>query len=494
MPRNSENPSDLLKNPVIQDFLKNNPHAVKQVTAAARLLANNDDGDAALIKLLPALGNKIINAFFSYKKKDEETVLQIIQKLRELSAEKLNIVHQDEFDAGMNWRDAITSGIKYANWFILLLPDPSDDWDWCLFETGLFVARATSADRLICLHHPNIDRPSQISDFESIPATQDDVERFLRMALIEDNPIPGLSALNKAAEKSINKHAMEIVNVIRPPSSSLCREIFEPYIELRIENPEGLASKEDLDVAPIISSNKAALDIFDYLKQPNDWGSLHETISIKTDDHRWRNELYHVIQKIGKGRKFFPVQAVFQSINGKMYKPVVNAINRNGEEDSIESFFIVFAEEVSVIDETETPRDITLVVYMLRISFRFRWEVLEKFTKQPLKEDDIPLIDNALRRIKVDSESRGIRDDNDFLKAFPKENWARIEEMVKEWNAVHNPSGKGTLDIAIENKDPDKIQKILKKFIPMNQEFLEIASNQLASLLHQNLPANEEKA
>ena len=123
---------------------------------------------------------------------------------------------------------------------------------------------------------------------------------------------------------------------------------------------------------------------------------------------------------------------------------------------------------------------------MLRISFRFRWEVLEKFTKQPLKEDDIPRIDNALRRIKVDSESRGISDANDFLKAFPKENWDRIEEMVNEWNAVRNPSGRGILDIAIENKDPDKAQEILKKFIPMNQEFLEIASDQLASLLHQN--------
>ena len=337
MPENSKKQDDLLRNQKIQDFLKDNPHAVKRVTAAAKNLENKDDGIDALIKLLPALAKGIVNVFFSYKKKDEETALQIIKKLRELSAEKLNIVHQDEFDAGMNWRDAITIGIKYANWFILLLPDPSDDWDWCLFETGLFVARATSADRLICLHHPNIDRPSQISDFESIPAKEAAVEKFLRMVLIEDNPIPGLSALNKAVEKSLNKHAMEIVNVIRPPSCSLYREIFEPYIELRIENPEGLASKEDLDVAPIISSNKAALDIFDYLKQPDDWGSLHETISIKTDDHRWLKELFHVIRRIGKGRKFFPVQAVFQSVNGKMYKPVVNAINRDGEGGSITS-------------------------------------------------------------------------------------------------------------------------------------------------------------
>lgn len=502
MPGNAENQilkvnntmshyGDILKKPIVKKFLESNQNAIEQITNAARILADNPDVDAALAKLLPALGNKVINVFFSYKKKDEETATQIIQILRELSAEKLNIVHQAEFDTGMNWRDAIKRGIKSANWFILLLPDPSDDWDWCLFETGLFVAQATSADRLICLHHPNIDRPSQISDFESIPARQADVEKFLRMALIEDNPISGLPALNKAVEKSISMRATEIVNVIRPPSSGLHREIFEPYVELRFENPEDLASEADLDVATILSSNQQALDIFDYFEQPDTWGSLHQTISGKTDDHRWRKELFHVIRKIGNKRKFFPVQAVFHSTNGKIYKPVVNAVSRYGKGGSIESFCIIFAEEVGAFDDTETPKYMAVVGYILRFSFRFRWEILEKFTKRPLTVDDIPRIDNALRRIKVDIESRGINDPKALSKAFPEENRARIEEMMKKWYAVRNPNGTGTLDIAIENKDPDKAQEILREFIPMNQEFLELASNRLTTLLHQHTAVNK---
>ena len=404
MPGNTENQTlkakktesfhgDVLENPVVKKFLESNQNAVKEVTNAARILANNPDVDTALAKLLPALGNKVINVFFSYKKKDEETATQIIQILRELSAEKLNIVHQAEFDAGINWRDAVKRGIKSANWFILLLPDPSDDWDWCLFETGLFVAQATSADRLICMHHPNVDRPSQISDFESIPARQADVEKFLRMALIEENPISGLPALNKAVEKSICKRATEIVNVIRPPSNGLHREVFEPYVELRIENPEDLASEADLDGATILSSNQRALDIFDYYESPDTWGDLHQTISGKTDDHRWRKELFHVIRKIASKRKFFPVQAVFHSANGKIYRPVVNAVNRNGKGGSIESFCLIFAEEVGAFDDTETPKTLALVGYILRFSFRFRWEVLEKFTKRPLTVDDIQRID-----------------------------------------------------------------------------------------------------
>ena len=494
MSESNETPNDVLEKPAIKEFLESNQNLVNEVTTAAKILQGNPDIDTALTKLLPALSNKIINVFFSYKTKDETTATQIIQILRELSAEKLKIVHQGEFEAGTNWRDTIKRGIKSANWFILLLPDPSDDWDWCLFETGLFVAHATSADRLICLHHPNIERPSQISEFESIPATQTEVEKFLRMALIEDNPISGLSALNKAVEKNIHKYATDIVNVIRPPSNRLHREIFEPYIELRVENPEELTDEADLENATVISSNQQALDIFDYLEQPDTWGNLHETVTNNTDDHRWRKELFHVIRKISSKRKFYPVQAVFKSANGKIYKPVVNAVNRNGKGGGIESFCIIFAEEVGVFDDSETPKNLAIVGHILKFAFRFRLEVLEKFTKRPLTGDDIPLIDNAIRRIKVDTESRGISDPNALINAFPEENRGAIEYMLKKWNLVRNPDGTGTLDIAIENKDVEYVQEILKDFITLNQEFLEMASNRLISLLQQHPIAEKEEA
>jgi hypothetical protein len=475
----------VLDNPRVARFLEENRNATDAVNRAVQILSGKPDLDAALAKLLPALGNKIINVFFSYKRKDENTANEIIQILRQLSAEKLNIVHQGEFEQGTNWRDAIKNGVETANWFILLLPDPSDDWDWCFFETGLFVAQATSADRLICLHHPNIDRPSQISDFESVPATQGDVERFLRMALVEDNPISGLTALNKAVENSISDHATEIVNAIRPPSR-LHREIFEPYVELRIPNARDLASADDLDGATILESNSQVLDIFDYIEQPATWSKLHKTITTNTDDHRWREELFHVIRKIGSKRKFFPVQAVFQSRNGKMYKPVVNAVNRNGERGPIESFCIIFAEEVGAFDDTQTPKQIALVGKILRYTFRFRWEILEKYTKQPLTVDDVECIDNTLRRIKVDVESRGINSPEELVDSFPQANRPQIMQMLEKWLAARNPNGTGTLDLAIENKDPDKAQAILKEFIPINQEFLEIASRHLASLIEKS--------
>ena len=482
----------LLEKPLFAKFLETHQGAVDEVTRAAKILNDKPDRDAALKKLLPTLSKKVINVFFSYKKKanDVETANEIIKILRQLSADKLNITHQGEFEKGIKWREAIKQGVKSANWFILLLPDPSDDWDWCLFETGLFVAQATSADRLICLHHPNIARPSEISEFNSVPATQEDIEKFLKMALVDDNPVSGLPAVNKAVEDNIPEYATKIVNAIRPPSQSLYKEIFEPYVELRIPKPDKLTSIDDMDGATIVSSNKDALLIFDYKDQPKTWGKLHSTVSEKTSDQRWREELFHVVRKVGGGRNFFPVQAVFHGKNGKIYKPVVNAICRRGKSGDIETFCIIFAEEVGALDDRETPKNLALMGYMLRYTFRFRWEILEKFTQRPLDVDDIQRLDNALRRIKVDSESRGFTDPKALIDLFPEEKKARVGEMFQDWFKARNPEGTGTLDIAIREEDPVQAQAILKEFIPINQEFLEMTSKILTKLIENTAAEN----
>jgi len=486
------NSLEFLQNPPFASFLETHQGSLDEVTNAARILCEKTDRDKALEKLLPALSKKVINVFFSYKKKakDEDAAYEIIKILRQLSADKLNIIHQGEFEKGKNWREAIKEGVKSANWFILLLPDPSDDWDWCLFETGLFVAQATSADRLICLHHPNIARPSEISEFNSVPATQEDIEKFLKMALVDDNPISGLPAVNKSVSDQIPDYATKIVNAIRPPSRTLYKEIFEPYIELSIPNADQLTSADDLDDATIISSNKDALLIFDYKEQPKNWGKLHSTVSQSTDDHRWRDDLFHVLRKIGNGRNFFPVQSVFNGKNGKIYKPVVNGVCRQGEDGDIETFCIIFAEEVGAIDDSDTPKNLALIAYLLRYTFRFRWEILEKFTQKPLTVDDIPLLDNALRRVKVDTESRGLTDQRALIDIFPDDTRHRLEAMAQDWATVRNPEGTGSLDKAINEKDPDKVQTILKNFIPTNQEFLEIASRTLTRLIENSAVDN----
>jgi len=486
---------ELLKNEEVAQFLATHQGAADAVQRAAKELADKPDAAAALNKLLPALSSKIVKVFFSYKAKDESAAQVAVSVLRESSAEKLEITYQGGFTkniVGKQWREQIRQGVRRANWFILLLPDPSDELDWCLYETGQFEAQLTSADRLICLHHPDSAIPSPIEGYHAVAATIPEMEKFLRMVYIETGPIPGLPPINRAIEKRIPELAGRIVNAIRAPKGKLQRDIFEPWIELRLEEAGALKKKEDLDSATIMDANKEALEIFGFRQIRGTFGELRSTIVDGRGDSRWREDLFHVIRKIAQGRTFNPIQAVFQSNGGKMYRPVVYAVDRVGPKGPVQTYHLTFAEDVTAADTAVIPRELVTLTTLLRFTFRFRWEVLERFSKGPLSVEDVGRLDINLTRIVVDWESRGAIAEADILGLFPGAQGDRVGEMFQAWNRLRNDDKTGELDIAIEKKDGDKIAALLASFLPINQEFLEMAADQFTSMIGETerQPAN----
>jgi hypothetical protein len=477
---------EILNEPEIAEFLQTHRGAAKELKRAVEILAGKSDDVAALKKLFPALENKAVFVFFSYKGKDEPTASAVVQALRENSAEKLQISYQAEFTesiVGKKWREWIRKMVRQANWFILLLPDPSDDYDWCLFETGQFEAQLTSADRMICLHHPHSKIPDPIEGYHAVAATIPEVEKFLRMIYLKENPIPGMDPINKAIAKKIPEIAKDIVDAISPPRKKLYRVNYEPWIGLKVPNAKELKHMDDLDDALIWSANNEALDLFDFLQQPRTLGELRSGLPEGKEDSRWRNELFHVVRKVASGRKFFPIQAVFQTNEGRMYRPVLCAVDRIGRDGPIDVFHVTFAEEVSAIDNTAIPQPISTIATLLRFSFRFKWEVLERFCPEPLKEQDVVRVENALRRINKDWESRGIGGEEAIMNLFSNAQAKRVKKMFENWYKLRNDKGTGELDIAIENRDTEQIRKLLVSFSPTTHEFLEMTTIRFTELL-----------
>ena len=480
------NADEILINPFIADWLGSHQGAASEVRKAAEILANKPDGLEALKKLLPALERKVIYVFFSYKAKDKQAAIEVVKLLRTYSAEKLKIAYQAEFTkeiTGQQWRRKITEEVCRANWFILLLPDPSDDWDWCLYETGLFDRQANSGDRLICLHHPDTQIPDPIKDYHHVPANISDVEQLLRMVYLEDNPIPGLAALNPFAESEITSIATKIVDAIRPPTRRLVHLVYEPWVVLNVENAGQLEKQDDLDSAIIEDANEDALSIFNFSVQPRTWGQMRSEIKEADGDSRWREEMFHVIRRISQGRKFYPIQAVFKSDNGQIYRPVLYAIDRVGDSGPIRVFHINFTEDVAAIDSSAIPLELSRLAMLLRFSFRFRWEVLERFAGKAINVEDVERLDIALRRMKKDWESRGIGDGVQILQLVSEDKRQRVLEMLVAWEKVKNSDGSGDLDVAIKNKDAKACSEILKGFLAMNQEFLEMTADRFNELV-----------
>jgi hypothetical protein len=479
-------PEELLNETEIAHFVATHQGAVgERVRCASLCLAGKPDDLQALKKILPALDENVVRVFFSYKKKDEDVATKIMELLRIHSADKLQIISMADFErdiAGKPFREFIREEVQRANWFILLLPDPSDGWDWCLYEAGLFEAHNTSADRLICIHHPNTGVPSQIEEYQAVPAIIQDMEAFLRGIYIGEDPIPGMKALNHAIESKLRKLAEEIVSAIRAPRKSIIRQTFPAWVELRINQTHDLTDEHTLDQASIVACNDEALQLFHLLHNPRIWGRLR--IHVAESDSRWREEICKTLKAITEGERFEPVQAVFKARNGKIYRPVACAVDRMGEDDGpIERFHVAFIEEVGVLDSASLPMKLSVLSSVLRFSFRFRWEVLEPFSREGMTEADITKLENALLRMRADWYSRGINDFSAVLQCFPTDKAARVREIMELWHTIRNSEGSGTLDIAIRDKDVEKIPCLLKGLIPKSQEFLELAADRFSVMV-----------
>ncbi len=479
--------AELLQNPYIADYIGRHQGAADNIRRAANLLSDESDALKSLIKLLPALTQKAVNVFFSYKAKDEKTAKAVVDILRKNSAGKLAITYQAEFTqniTGKPWREKIITEIHKANWFILLLPDPSDDWDWCLFETGLFEGQLTSADKLICLHHPNIEIPDPIEGYHSVAAQPDEVEKFLNMVFIKKDPLYGLDPINPALQDSLSEIANNIVNAISPPRSNLFKQPLVPWVEVYVDNPESMEHMDDLNGATIRYANREALDLFDFLDQPKTWGDLVKEIKKFSADDRWQNELFHVIRKVGSGRKFDQIQAVFNTAVEKIYRPVICAINRLGKQGKIDTFQIGFVEEVGAINTSGIPTSLSALSTMLRYAFRYRWEILEKFAHADLGEEDIEALGNALQRIEYDTESRGTGGEDAVISLFASESERNeISAMCRLYYEMRNPEGTGRLDLAIQEKDAQAVKDILNELLPVNKRFLNMTAERFGGLV-----------
>jgi hypothetical protein len=250
-----------------------------------------------------------------------------------------------------------------------------------------------------------------------------------------------------------------------------------------MDNASELETVEQLDQAHILDANTAALNLFDFREKPLTWGELVSGLPEKERNGKWREELFWVIKRISLKRTPGTIQQVFETHKAQTYRPVACAVQKLGRNSKIESFDITFAEEVGFSNHFYIPVELSRLSLCLRYTFRFRWEVLEKFHKAPFTEVDALRLENTLHRIRADAKAQGMQGLEGIRELFTPEEAARIEKMYHEWRRVSNPEGTGELDLAITNRNLDLIPELLSRFIPANEEFIEMAAARFAQMV-----------
>jgi len=473
---------EILSHPRVDDLVKNNQHIKKRVERAAEILKDVEpDPVAALLEAARALLDRKITVFFSYKHLDEETAKSVVSELRLYAAGKLEIIFAAEFDPGEDWNAKIRESIKKAHWFILLLPDPSVDWDWCLFETGMFRAKMVSdkVNRLICLHHPGLtDLPPQIDEFQAVTAEPKSVQIMLKRIFIDADPIPGMDPINPEIRQRVSRFAKKITKAISPPIPKLEPTYLQRGVRIRVKDPVNLTEPAELETAAIVEINPKTLDIFGMVSKVETWGKLTRRVTESGQDIRWLKELCNSIRNAADGFSPDPIEATFKGLyGGKMWRPVLEVLYKTSY-GSIDSFVILFVEESGSGPRNHIAERIQALLTTLKMAYRFRWEIIERF-KKGMAEGEVEEFNDILEQMESEALSRGLMDPDALCQNFDAATAGEIKEMFTRWYEMRNDEKTGELDIAIQKKDVQSIQRILADMIPLNQRFLELASEKL---------------
>ena len=139
---------------------------------------------------------------------------------------------------------------------------------------------------------------------------------------------------------------------------------------------------------------------------------------------------------------FNPIQAVFQTRNGRMYHPVASAVDRlGGENGPIETFHITFTEDVAAVDHSEMPKHLSALATVLRFTLPLSLGGPGKVdTKGTPTELDVERIHCAMTRMQSSGNPAGwvIRPLSRSL--FPDEvDRIRIRRIYARWALINNP-------------------------------------------------------
>jgi len=119
-----------------------------------------------------------LRIFISHKHDDHDCAAQLAQAIDSLSDRIKCFVSGSDLVAGSDWNAEIRSQLLVSHLLILVFTEPSKNWDWCLYEAGLFNSLGDEHS-VVCLYRPQGASPRPLSTLQGVPMDTVAVQRFL---------------------------------------------------------------------------------------------------------------------------------------------------------------------------------------------------------------------------------------------------------------------------------------------------------------------------
>ena len=125
----------------------------------------------------------VFKVFISHKHEDHALAIAVKEALEGLQPGRVDcFVSGVDITAGMDWRREIRSALGQSHLLVLLFTAPSKNWDWCLYEAGLYTRfDRPVAQSVICLYNAADASPSPLADLQGVPAETEPVRAFLEL-------------------------------------------------------------------------------------------------------------------------------------------------------------------------------------------------------------------------------------------------------------------------------------------------------------------------
>jgi hypothetical protein len=117
--------------------------------------------------------------FVSHKQDDHTLAVTLKRVVESLSGKIECFVSGSDLVPGSDWNAEIRSQLLKSHLLILLFTEPSRNWDWCLYEAGLFTSLSVADDHsVVCLYHPHGSSPRPLTNLQGVPVEAEAVQRF----------------------------------------------------------------------------------------------------------------------------------------------------------------------------------------------------------------------------------------------------------------------------------------------------------------------------
>jgi TIR domain len=117
--------------------------------------------------------------FVSHKHDDHALAGTVKTALEDMSGRIECFVSGSDLSAGSDWNAEIRSQLTKSHLLLLLFTEPSRNWDWCLYEAGLFTSLGAEDHSVVCLHRPQDALPSPLQNLQGVPVRVDLLQQFL---------------------------------------------------------------------------------------------------------------------------------------------------------------------------------------------------------------------------------------------------------------------------------------------------------------------------